>query len=87
MNNLHKIAPNIPLWVKQIFCAWEDLNGKRHSIVYRTSDGKLSMIPKYKIGNPNPLFESKKTWMDRGWEPFMQKADIRKFDITKMKVV
>lgn len=87
MNNLHKIAPNIPLWVKQIFCAWEDLNGKRHSIVYRTSDGKLSMHIKYDDRIPHPIFDSKKIWMDRGWEPFMQRADIRKFDITKMRIM
>lgn len=83
MNNLHTIQPGIPLWVKQLICAWEEVNGKHYIAGYRKKDDRVSI--ELAFGDEKRfMFESKETWLARGWDFYMNKADLTKFNKSKL---
>lgn len=89
MKNLHDIQPDFPLWVKQLCVAWFAVNGTATATNFYYDPVNDAFDAKFQYGDPSYISEiipSKlSVWLNRGWEPYMEAADISKFDPSKIR--
>lgn len=71
MNNLHKIHSDIPLWVKQLVCAYRETIEARIWYYYPKT-GKAS-----DYSTIEPWDEHQ--WRKIGWDYYMNQTDVSEF--------
>lgn len=82
MKNLHQIKnTTIPLWVRQLYCAWIGLD-KDTVLAYNPQTKKCGR------NNTHTANFNEKTWReDLGWGQMMDFADLNKYDPDKVRII
>lgn len=91
MKNLHKIdvRPELPLWAKQLACAWYKASSK-YNIWYLEYSLSANGIETIEKNSPRPdtiFYDSEETWRRRGWSKYMKVADLSLLNEVDIRIV